>query len=275
MILYAFLLSMAMTAVHTPADKAFDHYVRKAYRLKDNAQFREAIVSLDSALALEPQEAQPYVLRAYCNYSLGNFSQAITDCSRAIQLNPRQDYPYLIRAFAISQQDVFTEMQGVLFHPDSIYKEGYTTRLEARYRVQYVADGVRIFDYARAISDLDKALEINPGCTACRHTRARLSKALGRYDLAMADMNRIIGEESDKAPYYVERALIHQARGEYRDAYHDLTTAAELEPNEPSHLLNRAVLRYEHLQDREGACRDFTKVKMLGGSVPSYAAECR
>jgi tetratricopeptide (TPR) repeat protein len=259
----------------TPPEKSFDAHLRKAYRLKDTAHYHEAIQSADSALALEPQATQPYVLRAYCYYSLGNYSKAIEDCNLALQLDPAQDYPYLIRAFARSQQDVFSEKQASLFHPDSIYQPGYTTRLEARYRVEYTDAGIRIYDYAQAIADLDQALDLNAGCMACRHTRARLNKALGRYDAALSDLNRMIGEEAEHASYYVERALLHQARGEYREAYHDLTTAQELEPNAPEHWVNRGVLRYEHLQDTEGACRDFGKARLLGGTVPDYAKDCR
>lgn len=256
-------------------NQTYEYYLQKANRLKDAYQFTEAIVLLDSAVAIKGTDAHPYAVRAYCHYSLGNTDKAIKDCNAAIALKPTDDYLYLLRAYAYTSHDLYPEMKDRVFHTDSIYKPGYTERLEKKYRVEYTDSGVRLYDYAKAITSLDTALGLKRDCLPCLHLRARLHKALSNNDQAMKDMNLAIAMNPEKADLYIERALIHQARGEMRQAYYDLTTAIEQEPANPSGYLNRAVLLYEKMNNQASACLDFKQARILGAQLPAYAADCQ
>lgn len=148
-----------------------------------------------------------------------------------------------------------------------------------------------LHNHAQAISDFDKAIEINPEYAEAYNLRGASKYNIEDYEGAIEDYSRSIeintrrlgvarltisdyaGKviESEKpsrvnsvlaSPYY-NRALAKVETGDYEGAIEDYSKALENNADLISVYYNRAVLKYK-LEDMAGACSDWKKAELHG-----------
>jgi tetratricopeptide (TPR) repeat protein len=146
-------------------------------------------------------------------------------------------------------------------------------------------------NHIQAISDFDKAIEINPEYAEAFNLRGASKFNIEDYAGAIEDYSRSIeisirrlgvarvtisdntgkAIESEKpsrisnvlaTPYY-NRALAKVATGDYEGAIEDYSKALENNSDLVSVYYNRAVLKYK-LEDMTGACSDWEKAELHG-----------
>lgn len=111
--------------------------------------------------------------------------------------------------------------------------------------------------YEEAISDFDKAIEIEPRQQRAYSNRGTAKFALNRYEEAISDYDKAIGL-LPTAKTYFSRGTAHFKLGKYQLAIDDYNKAIEMDPQTAINYHNRAIV-YLKIGKTESAINDFTK----------------
>jgi tetratricopeptide (TPR) repeat protein len=94
--------------------------------------------------------------------------------------------------------------------------------------------------FADALTDLDRALAIEPANPKFLHERGYTLGALGEYARAVADLDREVAIRPDSPAAYQERAYSRRRMGDFAGAYSDWGKALGLKPGDMDLLLGRS-----------------------------------
>jgi ankyrin repeat protein/cytochrome c-type biogenesis protein CcmH/NrfG len=113
-------------------------------------------------------------------------------------------------------------------------------------------------DYDRAISDFDKALELDPNYAFAYSNRGYAYADKGDYDRAISDLDKALELDPRYAEAYLNRGLACYRKGSYDRAISDFDKALELNPKLALAYLNRGNA-YRHKSDYDRAISDYKK----------------
>ena len=99
-------------------------------------------------------------------------------------------------------------------------------------------------DYADAIVNFDKAIELDPTYVRAYYERGRAQDRLGVYDSAIASCAQVLEMDPDEADAYYGRGTIKAKLGDYADAIIDLDKAIELDAQHAEAYSNRGGIKY-------------------------------
>jgi tetratricopeptide (TPR) repeat protein len=117
-----------------------------------------------------------------------------------------------------------------------------------------------------AISDLDRALGLNPRLATAFGDRGIAHRKKGQYELAIADYGQAIRLWPEWHDWYVHRGIVLSALGRYDDAIADYGTALSLRPNLVSAFVARADA-YLAKGETANAIGDFRRAVALDRDV--------
>ncbi|CCX46624.1 putative uncharacterized protein [Bacteroides sp. CAG:927] len=256
--------------------------------------FEDYVLSIqyfNQVIAAKPYLAQPYFFRALAKFNLDDFAGAEADVSTAIEHNPFITDAYELRGVtrqnmgkikeAVEDYDkalsILPENRGILFNKALALEElkDYDRAEEAfnnlikhhpRFDSGYLGRAklyLSIKDTAKAISDIDKALEINKNAVNGYVMRADIAiNSHGDYQKALEDMNEAIKLQPRYAGYFINRAFLRHQTDDYYGAMSDYDYAVQLDPLNSVALYNRALLRAE-VHDYNRAIDDLNQVIAL------------
>jgi Flp pilus assembly protein TadD len=117
----------------------------------------------------------------------------------------------------------------------------------ARYKaykdhVQSASSAFQKKDYASAITNYSKAIEMSPFEINNYYNRGIAYCKSGKEKEAEEDFNKVIVMDPRMSSAYVYRGLCREKLGEYQDALNDYTKALELRPNDAAIHNNIAYL---------------------------------
>ena len=119
-------------------------------------------------------------------------------------------------------------------------------------------------DYYGAISDYNKALEIDPNDSMAYYNRGWNKGKLKDYYGAISDFNKAIEINPNYANAYFLRGNSKDELEDYYGAIADYTKALTLDPNNLDALYNRGWLRTDNkIKNYDGAISDFIKLTEL------------
>jgi len=117
----------------------------------------------------------------------------------------------------------------------------------------FAADG----DEEQALSDFDKAVQIDPTRWQAMHNRGISYAMQGRFNEALEDFNRTVELKPDYATVYFNRGEVRYELGQFEEAIKNYTKALELKPDD-SATLNSRGHAYYRLSEFRHAAADFT-----------------
>ncbi len=117
-------------------------------------------------------------------------------------------------------------------------------------------------EYAKAISDFDSALRLNPLLGMAYDERGAAHAANAEYDKAITDFNAAIRIDPRDAVAYACRGDIETAKGDFDRALADCNEAIRYDPNSVTTYFQRASIRANR-NDLDGAIADFGAVVRL------------
>lgn len=201
-----------------------DAYYNRGTLMAILMDFNGAIADLTKAIELDPNYARLYYQRAICRQALQDFNGSLTDYNKVLSLS----YNY-----SLKQKEAKV---GASISVDDNPKRFKLDNLSlADIRVlSYSNRGTikQIFkDFLGAISDFNKAIEINP----------------------------------NDAELYFNKAISYESLKDYNNAISSYNMAVELNPNYTNAYINRSILK-EKLGDLIGACADAKLAAKLGHS---------
>jgi tetratricopeptide (TPR) repeat protein len=175
------------------------------YELK--GEYEKAISGYNEWIALsagdKTNNSNAYASRGYVYYAQSDYSNAIADSSKAIELNPRNFRAYYIRAFAYSQAGEY--YKSIEEHTFLINNDGQNTALNYNSRAfQYYYIG----RYNDALADINKAISIEPDALYY-DTRGTIYRAMANWDSAINDYSEAIRLDPNNAIFWMNRSLAH------------------------------------------------------------------
>ena len=121
--------------------------------------------------------------------------------------------------------------------------------------------------YDQAISELNKAIEMNPKFAEAYLNRGIVyAQAKGQYDQAISDFSKAIEISPQFAKAYKDRGFAYYKKGQYDQAISDYSKAIEINPRFADAYFNRAVAYYSK-GEYEKAWGDVHKGQSFGHQV--------
>ena len=135
----------------------YKYYLDQAIFDIQDGHYQLAIEKLDESLNIKNDWEIPYFYRAVANQALENFDDAILDYTKALQLNEKMTDAYYNRAkILLSRKDIENP------------------------------------DFNRAITDLEKALELDPNFVEALYAMGAAQKKVENYHKALEYLNRAV-----------------------------------------------------------------------------------
>ena len=247
-----------------------------------NGDYDQAISAFNTAIELDPDEAEYYRNRGVCYHMKKDDGLAIVDYFRAIQLNPRNADYYRDRGVSYHAKNDFAQAiadftKAIEINPS---KADYYSERGMSHR--------KGGDEKSAILDFNKALELDPtqraignftkpiNITSAEESARRDKRALEadqkmrqtQEALAAADRKRREARRQEEgrrqsnaqaeANKYRNTGLSYYNAGDFNRAIENFTKAIELTPSNAANYLNRGV-SYDMKGDERLARRDYNK----------------
>ena len=201
------------------------------YSMRSNAKgtmgmFKEAIVDLDQAIALNPKNTLAHLNRGDGNMLLNRNEEAISDYDRLIQLDPKSAVAcekrgynkYILGKFEAAIID-FDE--AIRLNPKHAF--AYHNRGSAKLTLKMTEE---------AIYDFDEAARLNPRNPFTYHNRGMAKRSLGKHEEAVADFNEAAEINPHDASIFTSRGISNFELARYEEAVADFNEALKLDPKD-------------------------------------------
>ncbi|GAA2319957.1 tetratricopeptide repeat protein [Streptomyces hawaiiensis] len=121
--------------------------------------------------------------------------------------------------------------------------------------------------YAQALTEYDRAVELDPALALAYRHRSGIRGDLGDHDGAIADLDRAVALDPDNAWYVALRGEHHRIAGHDAEAIRDLTEAVRLDPASAFAWASRGAT-HERAGEQDAALADLGRALDLD---PDYA----
>lgn len=122
--------------------------------------------------------------------------------------------------------------------------------------------------FDKALSDYSKAIKFNPRYTNAYFSRGLHYVGVEEYSKAISDLNEAISITPDNAPAYYYRGTAHFAKRKYKKALSDYNKAIELDPEYVNAYINRGFY-YHSINEYPKAISDYNKALELNPFSPT------
>ena len=125
---------------------------------------------------------------------------------------------------------------------------------------------MRIQNFKGAISDFNKAIEINPKLDKTYYNRGVARYGLGDFRGAIFDYNGALQINPNLAVAYFNRALTKFNISDFKGSINDYSKYLEINPNLPEAYINRGNSKFS-VDDYQGAISDYSKALKINPSL--------
>ena len=243
------------TAVIAADPHYAEYHFDRAALLRRLGRDDEAMAEYETAMRLSPPFPELYYNRGDLRSAQGDLDGALADFGYVLEIDPGYVDAYINRVAlllaagqpAAARHDLVT---GLAVAPDDPHLLCLLARLE-------LEDGHH--DEARAAADA--AVRAGAGVAEAWATRAAIAFEAGDPGTALADLTRALELAPDPAVLF-NRAIAHQALGNWAPAEADFTRVLEAEPAEAEAWLRRAECR-DRLGNADGASDDLRRAAAM------------
>jgi tetratricopeptide (TPR) repeat protein len=260
---YAQSIAFYDRAIQQGASDA-DTYTGRGNAYTMSRQFDLAIADYNQAINLAPNDALHRYNRGVANERGGNTDQAIADYTSALALDP----PY---ASALGNRGNLRAQNGDI--PGGI--ADLTAALGIRESAIDLHNRGHSYadqnDYARAITDFDRAAQVDPSDHEYDNDRCWYrTMANAELDIARAACDRAVvayaSSPSDLGNVLDSRGMLNLKQGRWQDAWADYDAAARADSSRGSYPFGRGVAALR-LGRTEEARNDFARAMAIDAGV--------
>ncbi len=166
-------------------------YINRGFINTNKGNLEQAISDFDKALKINPDIGAVYYLRGTAYANKGNLAQAISDYTKAIEKNPNDAQAYANRGLAYAYKIVSER----------------SLKIDKNSPMAYINLGgidINKDEFKGAISDCNKAIEINPNFPDAYISRLRVYIFMEEYDKAWEDLYKAETQGAKIAPQILE-----------------------------------------------------------------------
>jgi tetratricopeptide (TPR) repeat protein len=234
---------------------------------KDEAEQKERLKACDRIVGdksfSKSHRALAYAERASAAGRGNRNDDAIANLSQSLELEPDNQERRRERAFLLHHEG---EHDKAIADFDKVLAADPKAHFATYFRgLSYLAKG----DDEHGFTDMAKAIELHPTDAWYYYVRARENGKRKNDDAALVDLDKSLELEADEDAYLL-RAELYTRRNEVEKAIADLTRAAEVKPDFPVPISNRALL-YEQTKQYDLAFADYDKLISLRPGDAYYA----
>ncbi len=169
-----------------------------------------------------------------------------------VQKSSHKARPYFNRGNAYSDQGDF--IQAVSDYNKAIeINPDYPEAYYNRGSIYYTQG-----NFTQALSDYNRAIEINPDYAEAYNNRGSIFARQGNFTQAIADFNKAIEIMPDYASAYINHGLVYEKQGNFTQALSDYNRAIEVNPDYAEAYDNRGIF-YDKQGNFSQALLDFNK----------------
>ena len=263
------VLAVFCFAFNSFAQTEVETIIEKANRLLNlDNQPEAAIVEINKAIAIEPQNGRLYAARANFYRFTENNAEVLNDAQKAAQLSPTDRdvlYAGALVLHQTQQENEALKIADQLITLGDVNRFGWSLRIQIKMQLE---------DFAGAFEDVTTALELFPQENMFRQNQAVLLRLTGDPEKAMAIYNAVIASLETKLnkPKYqsqkeqivrdltnflFSRAGYYLSKSNTESAQADLTKAVNYAPTDSNYYRRAKV--YRELKMYAEAEADLTK----------------
>lgn len=158
-----------------------------------------------------------------------------------------------------------------------LYSKGGSS-VSAKTAEEYYQSGNTSFDQgnlSQAISDLTKAIEIDPKLAKAYNNRGFAYATQGNLPQAISDFTKVIEINPQDAGAYYNRGYVYGKQSNFGQAISDFSKAIEIDPN-LAKAYNSRGRNYYNIKEYDKAWADVHKAEGLGSAVgPEFLTELK
>jgi len=225
-----------------------------------NKQYKEAIVSLDSALRLEPKEPNYFVNRGMAWAKLRDTTAAIADYQHALTIEP--NHPLATHNLAVIKR-----AKGEIQESEKLLDEAISQNPGLPY--PYAERGYyRLMNnnLKGALEDYNKVLSMDKKDEESYLNRGLVKEKLKDLNGAFTDYTEAISLKTDYERAWLNRANLLVKMNRTGEAIEDYTVALTWYPEYALAYYNRAIA-HNKLKKNKEACEDLNQAIRLGSKV--------
>jgi tetratricopeptide (TPR) repeat protein len=224
-----------------------------------------ALVVLNKALELDPDNATVLNSRGLAYGNKGDDERALADYDLALQRRPNFPAPFNNRGLIFLRRGdlgrAYDEFNIALSLNTGANR--YTNLLNLG-RVQTLRK-----QYESALTYFAEGKPLNPGAWQIPNYRCTTYAEMSRFDEALADCNEVLAQHPKFAGPLTRRGNVYRAKGDLEAALTDYNDALKLSPNFVPAYVGRAQL-YEQRQDKAAARADYRSAGAALTKVDEY-----
>ncbi|HEY9730778.1 MAG TPA: tetratricopeptide repeat protein [Drouetiella sp.] len=256
--------------------------IERARGYRSRIELGEAVSIMNDAVKLRPNDKYLRYFRGVSTMNDGNLDAAINDFSYVLKLDPNCLAVLYFRGDCYSRvhrmQDAIADFTKILSknpYVVAMSDTAETGRCKGRELTydEILVSPVDIYilraqqynlnkQYAKALSDLDKAIELSPADAGARKERANLYLEMKNVPMALKDCNAIIAQEPKEIAYYELRSKVYEANKQPDKALADLSKIVALSKTDAPSYLRRGQL-YDRLGQFAKAISDYSTAAEL------------
>ena len=217
-------------------------------------EWQLALADLNQAVALQPQSAEYALQRSELREHAGDLVGALEDIARAVQLqqNAPMQTALLRRARLLRQTNNLPAAAAAYDQVIALKTEDVAFAAIALQERAQVRFGLGLLD--GALADVEAVLLVAPTDAALR-LRARIFREMDKLDLALRDLNDLLGQNPDDVKLLRLRADVNRALGDVDAMQQDWLRVIMLEPNDAQTYVDLGVYAWKHDRTAEAFAR--------------------
>jgi tetratricopeptide (TPR) repeat protein len=241
------------TAQSNIRPKLFNYLGLTEYKLKN---YNQALMWLDSAVKMEPDNADYYVNRGMIKEH-SSMDLAMEDYNKALKINPNHSLALHNVAILKSKKGEPEDFFEKAIESDSTMLAPYLERAYQRMESGY---------FKGALDDYNSAIALEPNDPEIWLNRGFVKEKLNDFKGAYSDYTQAIAidEKFDKA--WLNRGNVLGKQNKYKEAVEDYTVAISINPEYAGAYYNRAIAK-EKLKQKSEACADILQAEKLGLAI--------
>jgi tetratricopeptide (TPR) repeat protein len=211
-------------------DSVVDNIVSRGTCYHTMGRNEESIVDYSRAIQLSAT-SQNYEYRGIAYQDMKQHTKAIEDFTKAIELNPKATHLYMWRA--LSYESTFQSDKQCADYERVIQLDPHNA--DAHFSMGNVLI-IRLAEYERAITYLEKALVIDPNYARAYHVLGYCYERMGNYDAAMVQYDRAINVNPNMAASWFNIGYRYLCNGRYVEALQLINKARLIDPKDTRYL---------------------------------------
>jgi tetratricopeptide (TPR) repeat protein len=241
------------TAQSNVRPRIFNYLGLTEYKLK---KFDQALIWLDSAIKMEPDNPDYYVNRGMIKETMST-DQALEDYNKALKINPNHSLALNNIAVLKSKKGGPEDFFEKAIESDSTMLAPYLERAYLRMESGY---------FKGALDDYNSAIDIEKNDPEIWLNRGFVKEKLSDFKGAYSDYTQAITIDEKFEKAWLNRGNVLGKLNKYKEAIEDYTVAIAINPDYAAAYYNRAVAK-EKLKQKTEACSDVRQAEKLGMAV--------